>query len=221
MRVSQYPVDPRVASAEDVRLIGGSACIDFVNTVLWRGTDREQDVLRDYPDLLVWARRLGLLSSKEAGALGDLSAGRPAEAWAAHRNAIRFRQALHRVLIACIDGQKAATADLETVKRLFADSIADASFVQTGGSLRWVWPQGASRLDRPLWPVAHDAVRLLLLDPMPRIGRCAAQECGWLFLDHSKNKSRRWCSMEGCGSRVKMRRHYARMRAERASGSAP
>jgi predicted RNA-binding Zn ribbon-like protein len=217
MSSPQYPVDPRVATVQDVRLIGGSPCVDFVNTVLWRGTEREQDVLCGYADLLTWVCRLQLLPPDLAAELGDLSTQSPDEASRTHRRAIRFREALHRILVARVDGSEAATADLKIIKSAFAGSVADASLVQSGDAVRWEWRQGAGGLDRPLWPVAHHALALLL-DPIPGIRRCGAEECGWLFIDHSKNKSRRWCSMEGCGSRVKMRRHYARARADRDSG---
>jgi predicted RNA-binding Zn ribbon-like protein len=215
----QYPIDPRIASAQDVRLIGGSPCVDFVNTVLWRGTEREQDVLGGYPDLLAWVRRLHLLPSEQTVELAELSVQSPDEALLAHRRAIRFREALYRVLVARVDGAEAPPADLKIIKSAFANSVADASLVQSTDAVRWEWPHEAGDFHRTLWPVAHDALALLL-DPTPRIRRCSAEECGWLFIDHSKNKSRRWCSMEGCGSRVKMRRHYARVRADRKRGTA-
>jgi len=63
-----------------------------------------------------------------------------------------------------------------------------------------------------LWPVAHDAAELLASDQLPRLRECAADDCCWLFLDESKNRSRVWCDMRVCGNRAKARRHYARTR---------
>ena len=66
---------------------------------------------------------------------------------------------------------------------------------------------------RPIWPVALSAAELLMLGDLGRVEECPGSDgCGWLFFDSSKNGRRRWCSMEGCGSRDKMRRLYARKR---------
>ena len=77
-----------------------------------------------------------------------------------------------------------------------------------GGGYDWSWAGRPDDLARPLWPVARSAVELLTLGDLARVRECpGAGDCGWLFYDTSRNGSRRWCSMEGCGSRVKMRRH--------------
>ena len=68
-------------------------------------------------------------------------------------------------------------------------------------------------LDRPLWPVLRSAAALLTSDDIARIRECAAERCAWLFIDHSRNRSRRWCDMRDCGNRAKARRHYARAKA--------
>jgi predicted RNA-binding Zn ribbon-like protein len=63
-----------------------------------------------------------------------------------------------------------------------------------------------------LWPVVRDAADLLTSKELNRVGRCADERCGWLFVDTSRNRSRRWCSMESCGNRAKARRHYRKSR---------
>ena len=45
-----------------------------------------------------------------------------------------------------------------------------------------------------------------------RIRRCTNDDCLWLFLDESKNGTRRWCDMASCGNRAKARRHYLKMK---------
>ena len=87
------------------------------------------------------------------------------------------------------------------------------------GRFDWDWQVDRDRitLDAPLWPIAFSAVELLTGREQDRIKVCANPDgCGWLFYDGSKNGSRRWCSMEGCGSKVKMRRQYAKRRARDA-----
>jgi predicted RNA-binding Zn ribbon-like protein len=69
-----------------------------------------------------------------------------------------------------------------------------------------VWT--GARLERAFWPAAHAALDLLRDGDLDRLAECG--RCRWLFLDHSRNHSRRWCSMDACGGVVKMRRHRAR-----------
>ena len=62
-------------------------------------------------------------------------------------------------------------------------------------------------------PLAYAAWDLLTSGPLNRVKRCPA--CPWLYLDQSKNGSRRWCTMEDCGKAVKMRRYVAKRAAAR------
>jgi predicted RNA-binding Zn ribbon-like protein len=61
-----------------------------------------------------------------------------------------------------------------------------------------------------LWPIVDAAADLLVRGEPERIKTCGSATCGWLFLDLSRNRSRRWCDMKDCGNRAKARRHYAR-----------
>lgn len=65
-----------------------------------------------------------------------------------------------------------------------------------------------------MWPIAWSITELLLSDKLSRVGQCAAENCGWLFLDTTRNHSRRWCEMEHCGNRAKAKRHYRRRRVK-------
>jgi len=84
-----------------------------------------------------------------------------------------------------------------------------------GAGFSGSWP-AADYLDRPLWPVARAAADLLQSEQLERVGECADDRgCGYLFLDTSRNHSRRWCSMESCGNRAKARSHDRRTRQEK------
>lgn len=69
-----------------------------------------------------------------------------------------------------------------------------------------------------LWPVVASAAELLVsVEQLPLLRICGLHEsgeCGWLFLDETRNHTRRWCSMKDCGNRAKARRHYHRVRGE-------
>jgi predicted RNA-binding Zn ribbon-like protein len=80
-------------------------------------------------------------------------------------------------------------------------------------ALAWTWADEAERLDSPLWPIARQAAELLVTEQRRRVHECAADDCRWLFLDTSKNRSRRWCDMKSCGNRAKVRSFYERQRA--------
>jgi predicted RNA-binding Zn ribbon-like protein len=61
-----------------------------------------------------------------------------------------------------------------------------------------------------LWPIASSAADLLTSERLKKVRLCEAKTCTWLFLDESRNHSRRWCDMKVCGNREKARRHYQR-----------
>jgi len=83
-----------------------------------------------------------------------------------------------------------------------------------GGSpaARWTWLGADERLDALLWPVVWAAARLLTSDEAHRIRVCAGPDCGWVYVDRSRNRLRRWCQMKTCGTAAKTRRRRRRQR---------
>ena len=94
------------------------------------------------------------------------------------------------------------------------EAISHAKLVPSDYAFSWEWAL-EDDLTGILWPVAHSATGLLVSGPLRRVKGCAG--CNWLFVDESKNKSRRWCAMEECGTHAKMRRYVARRAAKRKS----
>ncbi len=85
--------------------------------------------------------------------------------------------------------------------------------MRRGRGFIWDWqddPEPA--LDRVLWPIIRSAAQLLIADELSRLKLCDADDCGWLFVDGSRNRSRRWCDMSDCGNRAKARRYRERQR---------
>jgi predicted RNA-binding Zn ribbon-like protein len=82
--------------------------------------------------------------------------------------------------------------------------------VREGDAYRWSWAGDCSCLERPVWQIAHSAADLLASGQLDRVRRCGSDTCEWLFLDGSRNRSRRWCDMSTCGNREKARKHYRR-----------
>src|SRR5215211_3915103 len=188
---------------ETVHLWGGALCLDFANSVDWSGDDEPlvgSDVLTDADDVRRWAHRLGI-DGAPAPAIDD------AELDAIHA----LRLAVHRSFAAHARGGKPQPCDLERVRTDYAQAVGAGRLAERGGALRFEWPPGDPR--RLRFAIATDAVALLGAPQLlRRVKRCPGRGCGWLFLDRSGR--RRWCSMQTCGSRTKMRRLYQRRRVQ-------
>jgi predicted RNA-binding Zn ribbon-like protein len=196
------------------RLLGGRLCLLFANTVEGPIGDAPVDFLGGYTDLARWGWHAGALQETE---LDQLTAGAeqaPEAAAAVFRRAMALRAAVDRLFRATAHAERPDDRDLATVWDEYARAVAHGRLGPTGDGYDWSWEGRPDDLGRPLWPVARSAVELLTGGDLRRVKECpGADDCGWLFYDTSRNGARRWCSMEGCGSRVKMRRHYARQRA--------
>ncbi len=199
--------------------IGGALCLDFVNTVDWHGAVDPGEHLREYADLVRWAKDGGLLTSEQAARCVDI-ASYPAgdlKAQAVLAEACSLRDALYRILVASIQDAEPQQEDLSLLNSHISSACSQARLVRTETGFTWGWQALEGHLDAPLWPVVRSAVTLLSGPHLSRVRRCADSACGWLFLDSSKNHSRRWCSMEGCGSRAKARNYYLRKSASMVS----
>jgi predicted RNA-binding Zn ribbon-like protein len=202
-----------VTSAATVGLLGGALCLDFANTVEPRRGKGRRDYLGGYTDLVRWAEHAGAVDGEDAWRLLRSAEACPAEASAAFGRAVALREVIYRVFYAIAYGDRADDTDLKALTAAHREALAHYRIVHVQGGFGWA-PVGGAEPDGPLWRVALSATRLLTSGELGRVKVCpaAAGGCDWLFYDESKNKSRRWCSMEGCGSRVKMRRLYARKR---------
>jgi predicted RNA-binding Zn ribbon-like protein len=100
--------------------------------------------------------------------------------------------------------------DMMTLNIALASALAVLHIVATEHGFAWAWSRGGEGLDRVLWPVILSTVDLLTSNTLRAVRECAAPNCGWLFLDTTRNRSRRWCDMLVCGNRAKARRHYER-----------
>lgn len=186
-------------------------CLDFANTAHWHASDNPEETLKTYADLATWARERGILTDSETRALRREVQGRPVEGEAALKKAIALREAVYRLFSAFAHGRPPATTDLETLNGVLAETLSHSRLFWTEPKFAWGWKTNGKALDRMLWPVARSAADLLTSEKLSRVGECADERgCGWLFLDLSRNHSRRWCDMKDCGNVAKARRHYGR-----------
>jgi predicted RNA-binding Zn ribbon-like protein len=192
-----------------LRLVGGSSALDFTNTVVGRLTAEPLDHLGDYAALLEWARHAGVIDENERIAC-SLACANPAKVSAAHCRAIALREALYGIFSAVARKRSLPSGEVRALDREVRRAGHTLRLVAHGESVTWEWPLADPSL--PLARIALAAARLLTDDPQPRVRSCAGaqQGCGWLFLDRSRGGTRRWCSMDGCGNRAKVRAHYQR-----------
>src|SRR5215203_3121399 len=201
-------------------LRGGVVCLDFVNTVGWRFTDRPIEYLRSYEDLLDWGRQAGLLAPEETEGLTRQATLDPEGSQETLSRALALREAIHRLISRAVAGEAKDESDLSALNRELSIALSRLRVIPAGGAYGWGWDRsqddGGSLLDSPLWPVAQSAAELLTSPKLARVKVCAGEGCGWVFLDESRNASRVWCDSRDCGNRERVRRHLAR---KRGSGS--
>lgn len=199
-------------NAGSLELVGGSLCLDFVNTATARGSADHQDYLSSHDALLAWARHTGVITAKQSQILAKSAAVSPQAAIAALNLSIALREAVYRVLGSTVRGSRPAGADLLQVNRAFQRACLHRAIRFRATGFDWGWEFDPGDLRAILWPVVLSATELLTSPDVAKVRQCAREGCQWLFLDSSKNGSRRWCSMAVCGSRVKSQRFYHRKR---------
>ncbi len=198
----------------DFEFDAGWLCLDFANTLGDRPAPQpHEEDLHSYADLVAWGEEAGIIAGDDATALRREAARRPPDADTAFACAIALREAIYRVFSAVVAEREPPADDLATVNAAIAAAMAHACLVPAGEHFHWEWERDSSALDGMLWPIVWSAAELLTAEELHRVHECAGNDCGWLFLDTSKNGSRRWCSMETCGNRAKARRHRERQYA--------
>lgn len=194
-------------------LSGGALCLDLANTVERRGSGTPRELLRSYQDVVSWARQSGALAEQRAPPLLRRAARQPRAAAAALRRVRETREALFRVFSAAARGRSPHPDDVARLNGELRAALARRRLeARPGASFAWAWERADAALEQMLGPVLVSAAELLTGGERSRVRECAADECGWLFLDRSRNASRRWCDMSVCGNRAKARRHRGRRR---------
>lgn len=197
-------------------LCGGHPALDFVNSLDDRFDPAgSKELLTDYGALLRFAGETGLLNLPQARGLAK--AVSRAAATRVLRSARELREAMAAVLYVEADQRVPAAADIEMLERRFHEAewprhlqwvTADSG---VHASLQWQWRgDQVKSAGFPVWLIAQAASQLMLSDALGRVRACEAESCRWLFLDTSKNHTRRWCNMKICGNRAKARRFQER-----------
>jgi predicted RNA-binding Zn ribbon-like protein len=185
----------------DLRIVGGNLALDFVNT---RGGPRhgpaDSEWLSSYEDFAAWSSRAGLA---DPSAPPSETAPRAA-VLAAFARVQACRDDMYEIFLALADGSTPPEAALRRIQLAYVEALTHGQL--TGGmeGFAWRWDPGSGPL-APLWSIVAAAVELLTHGPADRIKSCHA--CRFMFVDQSKNSSRRWCSMDDCGKAAKIARY--------------
>jgi len=195
-------------NAGNLKLLGGRLCLDFINTLDWRGTDTPVEFLNTYRDLIIWSQHVGMCSHKDSRPLKMQAERSIAEARNVQRRAIRLREILHRIFSNISRNKNPLKKDLADFNQHLSGSMKDSQIVRFKNGYAWDTNGNKARLDWILNPIIRSAAEVLVSDELQNIKSCADPACGWLFLDVSRNKRRRWCDMQDCGNRAKASRFY-------------
>jgi predicted RNA-binding Zn ribbon-like protein len=196
--------------AYNLKRVGGWLCLDFVNTVDWHNSEHPHEWLTKYSDLVSWSRNAGILTENEALNLLRRAELHPSDAKTVLERATILREALYRIFTAIVNHKLSNPSDIAILNAELANAMTQTRLQQTADRHKWSYAFKDNTLDRMLWSAVRSAADLLTSDKLDRIRRCSEEKCGWLFLDMSRNRSRKWCDMKDCGNRTKARRHYKR-----------
>jgi predicted RNA-binding Zn ribbon-like protein len=191
---------------------GNYLCLDFVNTLQDRFST-PGELLNRYDDLVQWGQEADILSEDEAVQLRAEATRHPDEAGSVRQQAITLREAIYRIFYARLHDVSPEESDLATLNAMLARAMTKASIHSSGNGFAWDWNSDDIELERIYWPIVRSAAELLTAEELESVRMCAAEDCGWLFLDTSKNHTRRWCDMKSCGNRAKARKHYKKAQA--------
>jgi predicted RNA-binding Zn ribbon-like protein len=188
-----------------------------VNSLDWRGRPEPVETLRDYGDLLRFMMASGALDPSHARTLFDWGERHPKRAARALERAKATREAIARLVKEISAGRRLPREDVERLEQDCRKAMETRSLVPGPKAMSWQWKGYEMDPDRPRWIAALDAERLLTDTTRSPIRECEGNGCGWFFLDKSRNRRKRWCSMDACGNRAKAQRFYRKKRS--ASGS--
>ena len=200
--------------AVEFQIIAGDPCLDFINTLDNRpAPKRHTEFLAAYRDLADWAQQAGIIALAQHAELLREAEEHPSAATAALRKSIELRECLYRIISNRLNNRQPASDDIALFNRFLGEALSNLQLQPERGRFRLNWNQSLRpKLDAVLWPVVRSASDLLTSPDLELVRECDSPSCRWLFVDRSKNHSRRWCDMKICGNRLKAQRFYRRQR---------
>ncbi len=194
-------------------ITAGVLCLDFANTLSWRRMAEPTERLRSAVDLASWARQAGVISRAAERRLNRELRANPGRGGRWLAEARRLRESIFEVFAAHSEGREPSPAVMATLEGWIRDAVTNSRLVSRGDTYEWQVGAMASTREVVL-RVALSAEALLRSGDLARVGQCSGRDCRWLWVDHTRNQSRRWCDMAVCGNRAKAHRHHVRLIAK-------
>jgi predicted RNA-binding Zn ribbon-like protein len=191
------------------QLLAEHVVLDLANTLDFRfRAIGPEELLGSYADLLRFLEEAGVLSAVQCRKLRESGVAEERERVL---NAVKdLRETLASIFYCQLEGKAPAAGSLERLETYLRDVERHKKLRWAGDRPKWSWVSAEDDVRIPLWLLEEAAGELLFSPAVEKVGRCCSDDCGWLFVDTSKNHTRRWCNMKGCGNRMKARRHQAR-----------
>lgn len=208
MTAHQHP-ESSPGTTDHFDLSGGRPCLDFANTLEGR-LDEVRERLGSYGDLVSWAGQAGLVDEGVESELRREAEERPRDAEGVLAVARTLREALYTIFSSVAAGEAPGAESVSRLNEALPEAMGAFRLAPSDPGDEWRWALSGPGLYRVLAPVVRDAAELLTSTEVGRVRECESETCAWLFLDRSRNRSRRWCDMSVCGNRAKARRHYER-----------
>jgi len=184
--------------------IGGDPVVDLLNTVGWRlDARRQSERLSSFGDVLAWCADMGLLSETEVRTLRDMAQRHPRISTEEWRSVLGLREHTYQALM------HTDTTAAAAISAAYREAIGQAA-VTRGNEGTWSWIEPGLTLRTPRHRLARAIVELMTSPTVSQLHQCEDEACGWVFLDTSPRRNRRWCVSAECGNRNRVRRHYQR-----------
>ncbi len=200
---------------EKHKYVANNLSLDFVNSVSGRrGLDEADpldykvlnDKLGNYSDLIDWAHKAGIINHSRAEQLNRFAKENPKAAHKVYKHAVVIREAIYRIFISLIKGEKPEIEDIGLLNKECSRAREHQKLRFDSGTFKWDLELPGNDPEYIVWQIALSASELLTSGNLHRVKECFGDDCGWLFLDTSKNGSRQWCSMKDCGNLAKVKK---------------
>lgn len=194
----------------EIDLDGGALCLDFINTVYSRKVQEVHEYLRDYTEFLKWCKRLGLLDEAASNHLHEMAEARPVKAEEALKEVLKVRENLYQLFLCIATGREQENSTVNEFNINLSHALAHLQMKFDKDGCHAIIRPDEKSLTSPLAHILKSAFDVLVDEPPGRIKECG--NCGWLFLDKTKNNKRQWCNPAYCGTVTRSRRYQERKR---------
>lgn len=210
--IDPLQLDIERTNQSEFEYVGGDLSIDFVNTISGRGGENPTEYFFSYERLVEWASGAQIIDDAQASHLIAEARERPKAAEEALIKTHTLRESLYRIFFKSLRSLQVEQDDLTFLNQELHQGLGYQKLHAASSGYHWTWDLPGSELDSILWPVASSAAELLVSGYLGLLKVCDGDDCGWLFVDRSKNHSRRWCTMKDCGNVEKVRKYRGKQK---------